>query len=205
MRRVDELRLVAQPHRRHLGANDVLTPPIPCTRVIGPRRSGRVAHALHHDQPARAHSEHVVANALGRLVPVRWHVLAPRACMRLILQVGREHVPLRAELVSDNAPGVQDLLLTDVFVVPEPGARPRSGRGAMAREHHQNPMFGRVLSKAEEHLRVRQVTQSFRLVGPSQLDCLFREHRLVVEREADGVEALFGQEVHVPARRQAAS
>ena len=61
-----------------------------CTATIHAERPGTVPDALDHDEPSRAHREHVIANPLGGVPPVYVMptALCPRARMRPAVMVG---------------------------------------------------------------------------------------------------------------------
>ena len=159
--RTDELGLVSQPHRGDLGADDIFAPPVSCPRVISPGSPGCEAHALDHDKPPRAEAKHVVADALGGLVPIAGETLAPRAGVRLILQICSKDVPMTAQVPRNLAPRFYDPLLRKVerLVVPQALPWPRILVDTVARNHHQNAAPSGLTREHAEHLHVARLKQ----------------------------------------------
>ena len=159
--RTDELGLVSQPHRGDLGADDVFAPPVSCPRVISPGSPGRESHALDHDKPPWAEAEHVVADALGGLVPIAGETLAPRAGVRLILQVCSKDVPIVAQVPRNLAPRFHHPLLREVerLIVPQALPWPRILVDAVARDHHQNAAPSGLTREHAEHFDIARLEQ----------------------------------------------
>ena len=159
--RTDELGLVSQPHRGDLGADDVFAPPVSCPRVISPRSPGREAHALDHDKPPWAEAKHVVTDALGGLVPIAGETLAPRAGVRLILQVCSKDVPIVAQVPRNLAPRFHHPLLREVerLIVPQALPWPRILVDAVTRDHHQNAAPSGLTREHAKHFDIARLKQ----------------------------------------------
>jgi len=163
VRRVDELRLVAEHYWRAPRAEKVLSPPKLLVEAAVSRR--HFVDPLDKDEPAGTLAEHVVAEAFCRLVPVGRLAHTPRGLMRLIEEVDANNVPLVAKPFGQFTPQRHRGLFRVGVIVPETVPRAIFGTQLMCREQHEDVLLCGCLGKLLEHVVV---------VGAQQLRILER-------------------------------
>eukprot|EP00965_Chrysotila_dentata_P152592 5042433-Pleurochrysis_carterae.AAC.2 len=186
VRAVDELGGVAEADGLVLGAVEVLAPPDAGAARVHVERARGVADALDHDEPARALREHVVADALGRVPPVGVGVaLAPRARVRLVVQVGGENVPMPTERRRQLGPRGKYALLRHRVRVPEALARPGVAIEAVACHHDQNAVLrGNLRCAASSASRANGFFTDFLAQCKSRHGSVVFDGKVVTEAES---------------------
>ena len=156
VRRVDEPVLALQPHRKPFRPLQVAAPPV--ARKLLP---GHVLlHSLDDDQPVGGDRVDRVAAPLGRQPEVGPGVVGAPAgrAVRLVLDVGTDHVGRLAVSPGHQPPAVEPVLLAEGFVVPE--FRDLRVVEAVAIEQHEQPEPASLGHDPVEHLERRQPLES---------------------------------------------
>ena len=195
--RVDKLSHVHKLHGRGRCTHQVFAPEVALgdTAVVG--RTGLTADALHHDQKARAGSEDRVAESLSSLVPVRGPPTAPRGLHRLVDEISCEGVPVRAHQSGKNAPASDRLGFAHSAIIPHEISWPRRGSRLVHIHHNEKPPLSSLIHHEFKHVSVTQVDELgvHALIECSLVDLAVDEDRVVIQKQADGIEALLGDEV----------
>lgn len=201
MRREDEPVGQRQLDRVLSGRDDVLSPPAPAMPHCA-ALTLVATDTLHEDEPARAYSEHEVAHPLGKVAPIRPAQLAPPCrVVRLVEQIGEDHVRVATVSISQLLPRREDELLclgiaATITEAPQGLVVLWVGEGVHVKRH-EHPCHLQLV-----HHVVQYVERLPAFVRPSTDKAArdlprWRSHYCRTERQAYCIEVVLDEEANV--------